>query len=305
MLFEVGRHTAPAPLETIEPTNRARLESLPAVGFAPQQRAELVDQIATIGLPTTNYRSLEHQQSPQGRDADLLCTWGVGTLNYGQLTVYDRFDQKTPLERQKVLAQESLHANSPYDPRNAAAYGGEIGRRTIVSRMNAMADQALQTRVYYDSYHRDLARKLRVGDITRAEFHEESFTIAGGYRLTDPEHLRLIERQQAIVLARRQQLSLVDAWQQTPIRLVSFDRWVSDLDIALIHLLKGSGVHDAAGLNQHVASLRSQRPIAPPKQTTDPIPEIKTTLRAEEELLRQRQAETRLLQIAQVAILAA
>src|SRR4051812_18925113 len=97
------------------------LGSLKSEGFTSQsQKAQLIRQIIAVRLPLDNYRSLAYRQNHDGHENELyLGSWGIGSENYGQFSVYELLDKQIPERRLGVIVHESAHANTPLRQENA------------------------------------------------------------------------------------------------------------------------------------------------------------------------------------------
>lgn len=240
-----------------EMQRRGHLESLPAGGFShPAEHQELIDDIVTIGLPVDNYSSLTKR--PNTHDTEgVLGSWGTGSQNYGDFSIYPLLDYYRPEKRWEVLTHEGSHASSPLDPHNNERFGGREGRHEAAVFALRAAEQSLMTGKYVDGYQRYLAEQLVTGEINMATFVEESWAIMSEKAMTNRKHLEQVQDAQQAVFLRQRALGVISPD-------ISFTQLVSrpemgqagGIDKYLVRLY--DGVSNLQDLTAHAAKLKEQ-----------------------------------------------
>jgi hypothetical protein len=182
------------------------LGSLLATGFDadPDAHHEMIEQVAAIGYPVDNFKNFVRRPNDKKENQYTLASWGIGTENYGEFSVYELFDRQIPEERLGTLAHESAHANTPLNPNNAHLFGGEAERLEAVGFIIAVADQSLATNKMLNGYHDYLALqyKQRLADPSGLEgidyrtFVEETSAILSQLALTNRAKIEQIQEQQ-------------------------------------------------------------------------------------------------------------
>lgn len=183
-----------APPDAAEAARLEWVSSLPAEGFASAEHQEVVGHIAAIGFPLDNFNNLSHRPNV-GEEEHTLASWGVGTENYGEFTIYDLHHRQHPEERLRTIGHESMHANTPLDGKNAHLYGGEAERLEAVRFVEALAEQSLLTGKWLNGYHKSLAQKYNADKTAKnhAIFVEETSAITAELALSNRGHLRQVE----------------------------------------------------------------------------------------------------------------
>lgn len=236
-----------------------QLASIPQEGFTPEQHRRVVDQILAIGLPVDNYAKLIKR--PNGPDTEkILASWGAGTENYGEFSVYELLDRQVPEKHLATIAHEGAHANTPFRRENARLFGGEVQRAEAELFAKNLAAQSLVTGKYLTGYHKYLANQLIEGEITLGTFAEETQAIATELALTNRAKLQQVESAQHAKLANLQKAGLLPEDVQ-PINLLSHTNTngevkANGIDKQLIALLDGVSGHE--DLVKHVDNLKVQ-----------------------------------------------
>jgi hypothetical protein len=258
-----AQFTEQGPVYVGEINRRAYIESLPASGFTRGGYAEMIDQVAAIGLPVDNFNNFIRRQNLKGtEDENYLASWGIGASNYGEFSVYDLHNRQAPQERLATITHESAHANTPLVAHNARLYGGEAERLETAEYVHNLADQSLATGVWLNGYHAYLAEKLEGKKIDRKGFDEETFAIATELGMTNRGHLAQVQERQHQKIDDLARIARIQGLPEPrKVSLLSEERpdgsvTVTGIDKPLITLI--DGVSNFASFKQHLSGLKHQ-----------------------------------------------
>jgi hypothetical protein len=283
-----------------ENRRRMYLRSLPHAGFEdrPGVYSEMIDQIAAVGFPVDNFRRFERRDNA-GDSGNMvtLASWGIGIVNRGEFTVHHELERRHPEKRLATIGHESAHATTPLNPANAEFYGGEAERQEAAAFVLSAANQAIETGVTLNGYHKHLLSEYRANKIDHETFAEETMAIMSELALTNRARLEIVSNAQVYAMAdknrerRVQGLPPVDS-----VQLISTaDRYgklqTAGIDRNLIKLLEG--VQDRDDLLLHIGALKDRfypdetRAIAARRFELQNADEL-ARIAAERELIRQQ-----------------
>lgn len=239
---------------------RGFLRDLPHEGFrSDEHRETVITQIDAVGLPVDNYRSLAYKQNEKGKE-NTLGSWGIGSKNFGEFSVYELLERQIPEQRLSTIAHEGAHANSPLQKENAYLFGGEAERARAEKYVWQLANQSLITGKYMTGYHKYLSQQLTLGKIDYRTFAEETQAIATELAMTNRAKLIQVEDAQRDKIGRMHLMGALPASFE-PVDLLSRVApdghvEVGGIDTQLIALVRG--VNNFAELLEHVGNLKAQ-----------------------------------------------
>lgn len=187
----------------------ARREKLDSIARYPgdlfesdRQREELKEQILAVGLPVDNFKKLSRRRNKGGRE-NTLASWGKGSWNSGEFTVYELLDKQVPEKRLGTVVHENVHGASPFDRQNTFLYGSEEARAEAENAVRAVAVQSILTKKFLNGYHKWLYDQMKLQEsgiaktgITREIFDEETGSIAAELAMTNRAKLEQVEKAQ-------------------------------------------------------------------------------------------------------------
>ncbi len=255
--FEAGFVTETA--ETSEASRANYLYDLPAFGFTPERREDLIGQIAAVGFPVENFRNFVHR-SNDGEDEGVLASWGIGQANKGEFSVHELHYTMAREKQLGTLAHESAHANTPLLPENAHLFGGEAERSDAERYVQQLARQSLDTGKWLNGYHKYLAGQYNSGEIGYVTFVEETSAIASELALTNRNHLRQVEAAQHKSIDNIARIARISG-RPEPLKVAILtsdgnNAEAAGIDRNLVRLL--DGVHDRQSLLSHIDGLKAR-----------------------------------------------
>ena len=246
----------------------AKLNTLFHYGFNSEQWRTTSEQIAAVGFPVENLKTVARHINRTGTESEnVLGSWTPGGPLEGQFAVYDLIDRVVPEKRLGTIAHESMHANTPFASKNAKLYGqgdqGEINRMEAAELAIFVTDQSIATGIHLNGYHKYLMEQEAKGEITKALLAEETSAIMAEMALTHRGGLEIVQDQQRREIEDMNRIKILngeeplsfteiissDSVDGQPVEPVGVDR-------TLVNILQG--VENQADLLSHIATLKER-----------------------------------------------
>ncbi|MBI3980679.1 hypothetical protein HY345_01655 [Candidatus Microgenomates bacterium] len=182
------------PEYAIQETRKRTLEGVTFYDFTPEQEIRTRNLLESTGLPLNNVSGVNYAPTPDNRrNRIVLAQCEMAT---GHLTFFKSMEALPERAQMGVGVHELAHENSPFSEKNNALYSTENLRAQAMMHAINIADQSLQTNVYFDSYHKFLAQEYKEGKISRLRFCEETHAIMIELRFTNTKHLEQVQNAQ-------------------------------------------------------------------------------------------------------------
>lgn len=234
-----------------------KLEEAKKTGFDDEQKKWIVEKLTAIALPVDNIKSLHKKKNKFGSE-NLLGTWGYGTSNYGEFSIYELLDRQINEKKIGTLTHESAHANTPFEKNNTFIFGSETALENAAEHAREVADQTLVTKRFLGGYHKYLYTEFMDEKIDLETFEEETWAIMTELAFTNRAHLEQVQEAQHKSLDKLKRKGK-DTTEK--VYLISHpglrgETVIDGVDTALINLVDGVDTLDA--LKEHVISLKGE-----------------------------------------------
>lgn len=255
-----------------------RLEQIAQIPFARpsneigERKVQFIqDLVAATGLPL-KVSKFDYEPSSSGYHG-VLGSAVIDGINKGLVTFYRDMSKASAIEQGGVAYHEVEHTLNPFDPDNDDVYGGEEYRQIVADNIARIAQQAKDTGIFLNPYHRYIYDLHETGQFTQEQWEQlylqETHAIVMEMAAMHPDELNAVDHMQYDVLS---SLGRQDAF--VPLVSVKYSTTGNVLlGIPDQIFMQQMQIEDVFELKKHFAQLRDalEDQKTPLHETQDPM----------------------------------